>query len=74
MSGRCLPPPHTSAARLCISMQDKYQAGSGTYAREGYIYASIVGIQQSSSSSSDSQVRVEEFTAQPVGRRRNNTG
>lgn len=35
---------------------DKYTTGCGTYAREGFIYASIVGIQQTTSSSSnDSQ-------------------
>lgn len=27
-------------------MQDKFQAGPGTYTRGGYIYASVVGMQQ----------------------------
>lgn len=27
-------------------MQDKYTAGNGTYVRNGYVYASIVGVPQ----------------------------
>lgn len=42
-------------AHVVIHVQDKYAAGSGTYARGGYIHASIVGMQQTSST--DVQVR-----------------
>jgi exosome complex RNA-binding protein Csl4 len=45
-----------------LSVQEKYQAGTGTYVCDGYIYASVTGLQQTSSSN-DTQVRLQGRTA-----------
>lgn len=37
-------------------LQDQYQAGPGTYARQGHIYASIVGHQQTGNKELNGQV------------------
>jgi hypothetical protein len=37
---------HAATQQVWCCLQDKLQAGTGTYIRGGFIYASIVGLQQ----------------------------
>lgn len=46
-------------------MQDQYQAGSGTYVRQGFIYASVVGHQQETQAD-NGQVRTVCDSDQPL--------
>eukprot|EP00878_Enallax_costatus_P006370 GHUV01006680.1.p1 GENE.GHUV01006680.1~~GHUV01006680.1.p1 ORF type:complete len:188 (+),score=30.42 GHUV01006680.1:418-981(+) len=60
------------SALVCVgdrlASSDQYQAGPGTYVRQGFIYASIVGHQQTSNNETDGQavIRVVGRQAAPV--------